>query len=131
MLGGLSRQLWASAPATFERSFLASTEISGAPASGWQANTVLDWSAPLAALAEFGPTSDLSLVPQTRMVLGQRFDMQSLSNARALGFEGLGESAQGGWYTAMMVPFEGAGSGVNGDDHSATATWVGVHRWVS
>ena len=131
MLGGLSRQLWASASATFKHSFLASTEISGAPTSGWLAKTVLDWSALLAALAEFGPTSDLSLVPQTRMVLGQRFDVQSLSNARALGFEGLGESAQDGWYTAMMVPFEGPGSGVNVDGYSATATWVGEHLWVS
>ena len=131
LLGGLSRQIWASASATFARSFLASTEISGAPASGWQANTVLDWSSPLAALAEFGPTSDLSLVPQTRMVIGQRFDLQSVSNAQALGFEGLGESAQDGWYIAMMVAFEGPGGSVNVDGYSATATWVGEHLWVS
>ena len=110
---------------------MASTEIGGAPTAAWQANTVLDWSSPLAALAEFGPTSDLSLVRQTRMVIGQRFDMQSVSNAQALGFEGLGESAQDGWYTAMMVAFEGPGGSVNGDGYSATATWVGEHLWVS
>ena len=65
------------------------------------------------------------------MVIGQRFDMQSVSNAQALGFEGLGESAQDGWYTAMMVAFEGPGGSVNVDGYSATATWVGEHLWVS
>lgn len=131
LLDGVSRRFFAPVSASFNRNFLASTDTGGSAAAPWQAIQIQDWSAASAVLAEFGAVSEQKLVPQTRLVIGQRFDAKAPANGQAVAFDGVGVRSPDFWYTAPMVALEGRGGMLNGVDSTATATWVGDHLWVS
>lgn len=131
LLAGVSRKLWASASAQFTSSFLASTDTGGSSWSPWQAIRIQDWPAAFLELADFGSVSDLNLRPQTRLVIGHRFDAEALAGGQAVAFDGVGVRSPDNWYTAPMVAFEGPGGILQGDDYVAAATWIGDRLWVS
>lgn len=128
---GVSRQLWAPTSALFAPSFLASTDTGGRASVPWQASPIQDGSAAMDPLTEFGDISHLNLAPETRLLIGQRFDLDAWANGQAVAFDGVGVVSPDSWYTAPMVAFEGPGGTLTGADHTATATWVGAYLWVS
>lgn len=131
LLDGVSRRLWAPASAQFNRSFLQSTDRGGLALEPWRAAVFADWSAAAADLAEFGDADGLELSAQTRLLIGQSVSTHAPVAGQMTAFEGVGEHARGGWYTAPMLALEGPGGTLRGVDHVATATWVGEYLWVS